>query len=84
MRPLLKLCGGTGVRVERLTSADSDDWEEFLSRYLFPGADALHQAKAQSHSLELITADQALVKAALDGSSRALRELLGCLIYRAW
>ena len=35
---------------------------------------------AQSHSFELITADQALAQAALDGSSRPLRELLGRLI----
>ena len=39
---------------------------------------------AQSYNLELITLDQALAKAALDGSSRALRELLGRLIDRAW
>ncbi len=32
---------------------------------------------AQSHNLELITSDQALVQAALDSSSRAIRELLG-------
>jgi predicted nucleic acid-binding protein len=48
------------VRVERPISADSDDWEEFLSRYLFAGADALHLAMAQSHNLELITADSEL------------------------
>jgi predicted nucleic acid-binding protein len=57
--------------------------KEFLSRNLFAGADALHQAMAQSHNLELITTDKTLVKAALDGSSRALRELLGRMIYRA-
>lgn len=81
MRPLLKLCGGTGVRVERRTSADSDDWEEFLSRYLFAGVDALRLAMAQSHNLELITADPAVLKATLDDSARALRELLSRLIY---
>ena len=37
----------------------------------------------QSQNLELIRSDQALVQAALDGSSRALRELLVRLIYRA-
>ena len=39
---------------------------------------------AKSHSFELISADQTLAKAVLDGSSRALRELLERLIYRAW
>ena len=68
------------MRLERRASADSDDWEDFLSCYLFAGADALHQAMAQSYNLELITLDQALAKAALDGSSRALRELLEPLV----
>ena len=39
---------------------------------------------AQSHNLELIMSDQALAKAALDGSSRVLHELLERLIDRAW
>ena len=40
---------------------------EFSFEYLMPSlrvADALHLAIAQSHNLELITADQALVQAA--------------------
>lgn len=41
----------------------------------------LHASEAFA---EAFAADQALAKAALDGSSRALRELLGRLVYRAW
>lgn len=41
----------------------------------------LHASEAFA---EAFAADQALAKAALDGSSRALRELLERLIDRAW
>ena len=41
----------------------------------------LHASEAFA---EAFVADQALAKAALDGSTRPLRELLGRWIYRAW